>query len=170
MCRTVARQECGRVHSAQPARSRVAHDDCLHATDSVHADDFCVRHHRQLTLRGLAEASQARHHSRTARTQDRPCRTTAGDCHRPDDLQFCSLLTVSGPQPVDRDGCDRGVRRPASRSSLQPRAHTLRISRGAPDTARLMVCSARSTTSVMRSAQLLRACSWQGWAVRRCFK
>jgi hypothetical protein len=70
MCRTVAQQECGRVHSAQPARSRVTHDDCLHATDSVRADDLSVRHHRQLTFCGSAEASQARHHSRTTRTQD----------------------------------------------------------------------------------------------------
>jgi hypothetical protein len=37
--------------------------------DSVHADDFCVRHHRQLILRGSAQASQAWHCSRTGRTQ-----------------------------------------------------------------------------------------------------
>jgi hypothetical protein len=38
--------------------------------DSVHADDFCVRHHRRLILRGSAQASQAWHYSRTGRTQD----------------------------------------------------------------------------------------------------
>jgi hypothetical protein len=68
--RTVARQECGRVQGTQSACSHVTDDDGLHAVDSVHADDFCVRHHRQLIPGGSAQASQASHHSRTDRTQD----------------------------------------------------------------------------------------------------
>jgi hypothetical protein len=66
---TVARQECRRVHGTQAARSHVTDDDGLHAVDSVHADDFCVRHHRQLIPRGSAQASQAWHYS-AARMQD----------------------------------------------------------------------------------------------------
>jgi hypothetical protein len=47
----------------------VTDDDCLHRIDSVHADDFGIRHHRHLTMRGSAEASNAWHDSRVARTQ-----------------------------------------------------------------------------------------------------
>jgi hypothetical protein len=65
----VARQECGRVHGVQAARSRVADDDRLYAIDSVNADDFCIRHDRQLTSPGPAAAPQARPRSRGVRTQ-----------------------------------------------------------------------------------------------------
>jgi hypothetical protein len=68
--RTVARQECGRVYGTQAARSHVTDDDGLHTVDSVHADDFCVRHHGQPSLRGSAQASQAWHCARTGRAQD----------------------------------------------------------------------------------------------------
>jgi len=68
-----ARQERGRVHGGQPSRARVADHDCLHAVDSVHADDVGVCHHRKPTpvcVRGSAEASpRALRRSRVAGTQ-----------------------------------------------------------------------------------------------------
>ena len=52
----------------------MTHDDCLHCVDSVHANDFGTRHHRQLTgsrAPRLAKASlQSSRLSRIARTQD----------------------------------------------------------------------------------------------------
>ncbi len=49
-------------------------DDGLHGIDSVHADDFGTRHHRELTksrVRGLAQACpESLRLSRIARTQD----------------------------------------------------------------------------------------------------
>lgn len=54
-------------------RPRLTDDDRLHAFDSVHADDFCVRHHRKLSaaqVRGSAEApAKALHASHIAGTQ-----------------------------------------------------------------------------------------------------
>jgi hypothetical protein len=50
----------------------VANDDCLHATDSVRADNFSVRYHCKLAvrLRRPAEApAKALRRSRAARTQ-----------------------------------------------------------------------------------------------------
>jgi hypothetical protein len=63
------RQKRARVHGAQAAGSRVTDDDGLDAIDTVDADDFCVGHHRHLTIRGSAEASQAGHRSRIVGTQ-----------------------------------------------------------------------------------------------------
>ena len=49
-------------------------DDCLHCIDSVHADDFGIRHHPELTgvrSRRLAQPSpKSLRLSRIARTQD----------------------------------------------------------------------------------------------------
>jgi hypothetical protein len=76
MCRprrTIARQERGGVYGVQASGSYVPDDDRFHAIDSVNADDFGVRHHRQPTvvrIRGSVEASaKALRRSRAARTQ-----------------------------------------------------------------------------------------------------
>jgi hypothetical protein len=95
---SVVGQECRRVHAAQPARSRVPDDDRLHAIDSVHADDFCVRHHPELTLGGSAEAPQACRHSRVPRTQHNE-RTLAAP-HRIHGRRDCDCL-VAGHNEID---------------------------------------------------------------------
>src|SRR5690349_13824187 len=55
---SVEGQERGCVDGAQMSGPPVPDDDGLHAMDSVHADDFGVRHHCKLTVRCLCPSPQ----------------------------------------------------------------------------------------------------------------
>jgi hypothetical protein len=81
--------------------------------DSVHADDFCVRHHRQLILRGSAQASQAWHSSRTGRTQDNE--HTLAAPHSINGRTDCCCLAaghneIDGPHRITPEKFNRGPR------------------------------------------------------------
>jgi hypothetical protein len=71
--------------------------------DSIHADDFCIRHHRQLTRRGSAEASQTWHHSRVVRRQHDE--HTLATLHSIHGRSGCSL--VAGHDEIDAGALHR---------------------------------------------------------------